>query len=173
MYTWFYYGIIFLLFQGETLPSTRQLHEDETSITLAAAREETLSVEHSSHGEGATPDPSNAPNIQGETLPVTRQFHEKETSTALPAVQGEILSVEHSSHDEGATADPPTAPNIQEESLPARRSLHKAEDSSDLQAQTAFNENSFSVVMALSIGAENVFADVLKDLSSEVRSRAG
>jgi len=159
--------------QGETMPVTRQLHEDETSITLPAAQGETLSVEHSSHDEGATADPSTAPNIQGETLPVTRQFHEEETSTALPAVQREILSVEHSSHDEGATDDPPAAPNVQGETMPARRSLHEAEDSSDLQAQTAFNGNSFSVVMALSIGAENVFADVLKDLSSEVRSRAG
>ena len=91
----------------------------------------------------------------------------------MPAIQGEALSVEHSSHDEEATADPSTAPNVQGETLPAMRSLHEAEDSSDLQAQTAFNGNSFSVVMALSIGAENVFADVLKDLSSEVRSRAG
>ena len=53
------------------------------------------------------------------------------------------------------------------------RSLHEAEDSSDLHVQTTFNEDSFSNVMTLPIGAENVFADVLKDLSSEVRSRAG
>ena len=70
-------------------------------------------------------------------------------------------------------ADPSTAPNVQGATLPAMRSLHEAEDSSDLHVQTTFNEDSFSNVMTLPIGAENVFADVLKDLSNEVRSRAG